>query len=86
MITVIETCYRVLKPGGTLLLTVPGISHIAQDQWSKYWLWSFTDASMQRIMQEHFSEENITIKTYGNVLVASAFIRNGFARTKKKNK
>ncbi|MEZ7498206.1 glycosyltransferase [Flavobacterium sp. Arc3] len=70
----IETCYRVLKPGGTLLLTVPGISHIAQDQWSKYWLWSFTDASMQRIMQEHFSEENITIKTYGNVLVASAFL------------
>jgi SAM-dependent methyltransferase len=70
----IETCFRVLKPGGTLLLTVPGISHIAQDQWSKYWLWSFTDASMQRIMQEHFSEDNITIKTYGNVLVASAFL------------
>jgi glycosyltransferase involved in cell wall biosynthesis len=70
----IETCYRVLKPGGTLLLTVPGISHIAQDQWSKYWLWSFTDASIQRIMQEHFSEDNITIKTYGNVLVASAFL------------
>jgi glycosyltransferase involved in cell wall biosynthesis len=70
----IETCFRVLKPGGTLLLTVPGISHIAQDQWSKYWLWSFTDAALQRIMQEHFSEDNITIKTYGNVLVASAFL------------
>jgi glycosyltransferase involved in cell wall biosynthesis len=70
----IETCHRVLKKGGVLLLTVPGISHIAQDQWSKYWLWSFTDASIQRIMQEHFSEENITIKTYGNVLVASAFL------------
>lgn len=70
----IETCYRVLKPGGTLLLTVPGISHIAQDQWSKYWLWSFTDASIQRIMQEHFSEDTITVKTYGNVLVASAFL------------
>jgi hypothetical protein len=50
-----------------LYYSVPGISHIAQDQWSKYWLWSFTDASMQRIMQEHFSEENITIKI-GNVL------------------
>jgi len=70
----IQTCYRVLKTGGTLFLTVPGISHIAQDQWSKYWLWSFTNASMERIMQEHFSEEKITIKTYGNVLVASAFL------------
>jgi glycosyltransferase involved in cell wall biosynthesis len=70
----IETCYRVLKPNGTLLLTVPGISHIAQDEWRKYWLWSFTNASMERIMQEHFSENNVSINTYGNVLVASAFL------------
>jgi hypothetical protein len=25
-------------------------------------------------MQEHFSEENITIKTYGNVLVAKCLL------------
>ena len=70
----IETCHRLLKQGGTLLITVPGISHIAQDEWGKYWLWSFTDASMQRIMGEHFAEDKISIKTYGNVLVASAFL------------
>ncbi|CAM4203926.1 glycosyltransferase [Gillisia limnaea] len=70
----IKTCNRVLKSGGTLLLTVPGISHIAQDEWGKYWLWSFTDTSMQKIIQEHFSEDKILIKTYGNVLVASAFL------------
>jgi glycosyltransferase involved in cell wall biosynthesis len=70
----IETCYRVLKPGGTLLLTVPGISHIAQDGWGKYWLWAFTDASMERIMGERFSIQNTTIETHGNVLVASAFL------------
>ena len=70
----IETCYRLLKQGGTLLITVPGISHIAQDGWGKYWLWSFTDASMQRIMEESFPIEKISIKTFGNVLVASAFL------------
>lgn len=70
----IETCYRVLKPNGTLLLTVPGISHIAQDEWRKYWLWAFTNASMERIMQEHFPGNNVSINTYGNVLVASAFL------------
>ncbi|MBD0850791.1 glycosyltransferase [Maribacter arenosus] len=70
----IETCYRILKPGGTLLLTVPGISHIAQDGWGKYWLWSFTDASMQKIMGEYFEENKVSINTYGNVLVASAFL------------
>jgi SAM-dependent methyltransferase len=70
----IETCYRVLKTGGTLLITVPGISHIAQDGWGKYWLWAFTDASMERIMEERFLAENTAIKTHGNVLVASAFL------------
>ena len=70
----IETCYRILKPGGTLLLTVPGISHIAHDEWGKYWLWSFTDSSMEKIMGEYFAEDKISINTYGNVLVASAFL------------
>jgi len=70
----IETCYRVLKTGGTLLITVPGISHIAQDGWGKYWLWAFTDASMERIMEERFLVENTAIRTHGNVLVASAFL------------
>ncbi|MDE3741495.1 glycosyltransferase [Maribacter polysaccharolyticus] len=70
----IETCYRILKPGGTLLLTVPGISHIGQDEWGKYWLWSFTDVSMQKIMGEHFQKDKTSINTYGNVLVASAFL------------
>ena len=70
----IETCYRVLKKGGVLILTVPGISHIAQDEWRKYWLWSFTNASMEKIMEAHFSKKYISINTYGNVLVASAFL------------
>ncbi|KJD34538.1 glycosyl transferase family 2 [Tamlana nanhaiensis] len=70
----IETCYRILKPGGALLLTVPGISHIAQDQWGEYWLWSFTKASITKILQEYFPEKNITTNTYGNVLVSSAFL------------
>ncbi|MGB5435101.1 MAG: hypothetical protein WBM98_04345 [Maribacter sp.] len=53
---------------------MPGISHIAQDGWGKYWLWSFTDASMQRIMEECFTHGKISIQTNGNVLVASAFL------------
>ena len=70
----IETCYRLLKQGGTLLITVPGISNIAEDEWGKFWFWSFTNISMQRIMEERFPTEKISIKTNGNVLVASAFL------------
>ncbi|HEX8356725.1 MAG TPA: methyltransferase domain-containing protein [Segetibacter sp.] len=70
----IKTCYRILKPGGVLLLTVPGISHIAQDKWGEYWMWSFTDASMKRILSEVFPKDKINVETFGNVLVATAFL------------
>jgi hypothetical protein len=70
----IETCHRILKPGGILLLTVPGISHVGQDQWGKYWQWSFTNNSISRILNEFFPSHNVNIETFGNVLIATAFL------------
>lgn len=70
----LATCYRILKPGGHLIITVPGISHIAQDQWGEYWLWAFTAKSMKLILGEHFDKEKIKLETFGNVLVATAFL------------
>ncbi len=70
----IETCCRILKPGGALLLTVPGISHIDYDTWEGYWLWSFTKQSVERILQEAFPPEHVKAQSYGNVLVASFFL------------
>jgi glycosyltransferase involved in cell wall biosynthesis len=69
----IQTCYRVLKPGGTLLMTVPGITHIDQGEWKNIWLWAFTAASVQRILAEVFPGP-ADINTHGNVLIASAFL------------
>lgn len=70
----VETCFRVLKPEGTLLITVPGISHIGQDQWGKYWHWSFTNNSIAKILAEYFLPDRIKIETFGNVLIAAAFL------------
>lgn len=70
----LRTCYRVLKPGGVLLLTVPGISHIDSGEWKEYWLWAFTDKSMKRIMAETFPSATVEIETFGNVYVASSFL------------
>lgn len=70
----LRTCYRILKPGGCLLLTVPGISHIDGGAWKDYWLWSFTDASVKRLMTDTFNGSKVNIKTYGNVYVAAAFL------------
>ena len=71
---VIRNCYRILKPGGTLLLTVPGISHIDQGNWGDYWFWSFTRKAISNLLLEQFSEKNVSIETFGNVKIATAFL------------
>jgi len=69
------TIYRILKPGGILLATFPGISQISDDQWADYWCWSFTSLSARRLFEEIFPPENIKLETFGNVLAATAFLQ-----------
>lgn len=71
----IRTIHRILKPGGTALVTVPGISQICRpdiDAWGDYW--RFTTLSARRLFEEVFDPANVTVDTYGNVLTASAFL------------
>jgi SAM-dependent methyltransferase len=72
----IKTIYRILKPGGVLLATFPGISQIAypgiKEQWQDHW--RFTLKSAQRMFSEVFPAENLEVQTHGNVLVAAAFL------------
>ncbi|MEX0686712.1 MAG: methyltransferase domain-containing protein [Balneolales bacterium] len=70
----LRTCNRILKPQGSLLLTVPGISQIEEGEMGKNWLWSFTKRSMELIMEETFPQAQYEIETFGNVLSASAFL------------
>lgn len=70
----IQTCHRLLKPGGTLLLTVPYITSIDHGEWKKTWYWAFTDKAMQKIFREEFPAASLEVKSYGNVFAASAFL------------
>lgn len=70
----ISTCYRILKPGGTFLMTVPGITHIDQGEWKSNWLWAFTGASVTRILEERFPSKEMEVNTFGNVYTAAAFL------------
>ncbi len=81
----LETCHRILKPGGTLLITVPGISQIDNGDWKEYWFWSFTKLSITRLLSEIFPVESVVVKTNGNVLAAAAFLYGvGLPELKKK--
>jgi SAM-dependent methyltransferase len=72
---VVETLHRVLKPGGVLLLTVPGISQISRfdmDRWGDYW--RFTTLSVRRLCEESFAPLKVSIEAHGNVLTVVAFL------------
>ena len=72
---VIATLYRLLKPGGVLLSTASGMAQLSLedfDKWGEYW--RFTSLSARLLFEEAFSAENVTVRSYGNVLAAISFL------------
>jgi SAM-dependent methyltransferase len=64
-----------LRPGGVLLATFPGISQISRydmDRWGDYW--RFTSLSARRLFETSFSTERVSVEAHGNVLAAAAFL------------
>jgi SAM-dependent methyltransferase len=70
----LNTTYRILKPGGVVLATFPGITPLKDREWNDCWCWNFTAVSALRLFGEVFPAENIRVETYGNILSATAFL------------
>jgi SAM-dependent methyltransferase len=68
----IATIRRILKPGGVVLATAPGISKVDSNC---PWYWSFTTASARRLFHEVFPAACVEIDAFGNVLAATAFLQ-----------
>jgi peptidoglycan/xylan/chitin deacetylase (PgdA/CDA1 family) len=72
----IASLERILRPGGVLLATVPGISKVCRpeiDVWGDYW--RFTSLSARRLFEEAFPPANLKVEAYGNVLAATTFLQ-----------
>lgn len=71
----IATLHRILKPGGALLATVPGISPLYQDA-AGHWqdCWRFTVPGCRWLLEQSFSPSGVNVDAYGNVLAAVAFL------------
>jgi SAM-dependent methyltransferase len=73
---VIRTLLRVLKPGGVVLVTTPGVSHqisrLDMERLGDYW--RFTSLSLRLLFEEVLPPAEVTIETFGNVLAAAAFL------------
>ena len=71
----LQTVYRILKPGGVLLVTVPGISKICRDELGEWAdCWRFTAISCQRLFGEFFPSERLSVASFGNILSAVGFL------------
>jgi len=71
----IRTVYRILRPGGVALVTIPGISKISRydmDRWGYFW--SFTSCSARRLFETAFPASSVEVTAHGNVLAATAFL------------
>lgn len=80
----LRTCERILKPGGTMLMTVPGITPIDQGEWNHIWLWSFNNRSISLLMEETFTDSTFEIQSFGNVFSAASFLYGlGLSEVKK---
>jgi SAM-dependent methyltransferase len=71
---VIEALHRILKPGGVLLATFPGLSKISRTELPGSWFWGFTNNSARRLFGEAFPPAGVAVESFGNVLAASAFL------------
>lgn len=73
----VRSLHKMLKPGGVLLVTIPGIcQRIPPDMMGGSdgdW-WRFTGRSAHRIFGDIFADDNVAVQTYGNVLTATAFL------------
>jgi len=71
----VKNIYRLLKPGGVALVTVPGITPISRydaDRWGDFW--RMTPAAVQRLFVESFSPEDVEIEVFGNVRLSAAYL------------
>jgi len=71
----VQTVHRILKPGGCVLVSVPGIAQLSPaelDYCGEFW--RFTQLSMRRLLGESFGDENVIVEAHGNVLAALAFL------------
>jgi SAM-dependent methyltransferase len=65
--------HRILRPGGTLLCTVPTVSRIAHRTLGTEY-WRLTALACERLFGDAFANGRVDVRAHGNVLTAVAFL------------
>jgi len=65
--------HRILRPGGTILCTVPVVSRIARGRIDSEF-WRLTPAACRRLFEREFAPGSVDVHGLGNVLTCVAFL------------
>lgn len=78
MPAMLRECYRILKPGGVLLATLPSASRVCLEYGEHGDLWRTTPAGARALFDTEFVPAQTSCDVFGNVLTNTAFLQ-GFA-------
>lgn len=74
MAAALANLHRALRPGGVLLVTVPGITPLDRVEFLDSWYWSLTAPALERLLSGPFDSEKVSVSAYGNLYAATAFL------------
>ena len=69
----VEQIARILKPGGVLLLTVPGITQNVSNHDGDL-MWSFFESGIRRVLAGRFDSRRMLTSSHGNAGLAASFL------------
>ena len=67
----VRTLYRILKPGGVLLASVPGVAPTC-GSWRDVTYWKFTPLTVRTLLEDAFGHGSVSAAGYGNAKTAVA--------------
>jgi len=71
----VGTLHRILRPGGIVLATFPGISQVVLDEKGRTWSWALDARLARQLFVSRFREGGVTVATFGTFLAAAAFLQ-----------
>ena len=69
----VSECHRILKPGGTLLVTMPVLSRCSIEPRDTDF-WRVTPSCAERLFGDVFGGENVSVVAYGNAVLGASFL------------